>query len=376
MHSLLSHEVRRFSDHVLLMAQMRFLEAGQPLSFYRKFQYGFDTLPDDVICRVAALPGWRVFRIGETQTISESEHTCVRIELQRRGFGTGCEIDLWATSAGTGAAAIAELQHAVGIKLGDHYAATVEWWYHDGRFLTSSSIMEYFDDHLLPSAYPWLPGGLAGFTRRFTQASAAPVLILYGPPGTGKTRLIRHLLNGLSRLRKRSLRIAYTADTESAAGDRFFVQFMADEYDAMVIEDADHMLTPRADGNRSLHRFLAVSDGLLQPHGRRLIFSTNLPSKLSIDEALMRPGRCFACVPARKLSLVEAQAVVADLHADDTSADTVTAMLALVGASAVSLADVYAASREFKHLGEEHGQELPTATGHPEAGAPQPPRIH
>lgn len=136
------------------------------------------------------------------------------------------------------------------------------------------------------------------------------------------------------------------------------------------------MLTPRADGNRSLHRFLAVSDGLLQPHGRRLIFSTNLPSKLSIDEALMRPGRCFACVPARKLSMAEARAVVADLHPDDTAVEAVMAMLALVSASSVSLADVYAASREFKHLSEEHGQELPTVAGHPEAGAAQPARIH
>lgn len=133
MNSLLSSEPHRFSDHVLYTAQMRFLEAGQSLSFCRKFQCGLDALPSEVIARAAGLPGWRVFRISDTRTICESTHACIRMELQRRGVGTGCEIALWATSAETGNATIAELQQVIGVKLGDHYAATVEWWHHDGR---------------------------------------------------------------------------------------------------------------------------------------------------------------------------------------------------------------------------------------------------
>jgi ATP-dependent 26S proteasome regulatory subunit len=42
-----------------------------------------------------------------------------------------------------------------------------------------------------------------------------------------------------------------------------------------------------------MHRFLNVGDGLVTTKGKKLIFSTNLPSIRDVDSALVRPGRCF-----------------------------------------------------------------------------------
>ncbi|MGR8935885.1 MAG: hypothetical protein ACU837_16110, partial [Gammaproteobacteria bacterium] len=71
-------------------------------------------------------------------------------------------------------------------------------------------------------------------------------------------------------------------------------------------EDADHILKPRAEGNEHLHRFLAVADGVVRAQGRKIIFSTNLPNVKDLDDALIRPGRCFARVSIRELSQDEA----------------------------------------------------------------------
>ncbi len=51
------------------------------------------------------------------------------------------------------------------------------------------------------------------------------------------------------------------------------------------------MMKPRAGGNQRLHRFLNIADGIASAHGKKIIFSTNLPNIHDIDEALVRPGR-------------------------------------------------------------------------------------
>jgi ATP-dependent 26S proteasome regulatory subunit len=79
----------------------------------------------------------------------------------------------------------------------------------------------------------------------------------------------------------------------------------ARSHDAFVIEDADHMLLARSNGNHDLHRFLAIADGVVRAQGRRIIFTTNLPNINDVDEALLRPGRCFATVRTRPLERSE-----------------------------------------------------------------------
>src|SRR5207248_2830973 len=102
-------------------------------------------------------------------------------------------------------------------------------------------------------------------------------------------------------------------------GDEIFVKFITGRQDAFVIEDADHLLKPRADGNDHLHRFLTIADGVVRSQGRKVIFSTNLPNVGDLDDALIRAGRCFARVYVRNLSAAEAQALAAEIAGEDAS---------------------------------------------------------
>jgi hypothetical protein len=168
-------------------------------------------------------------------------------------------------------------------------------------------IEELFDDLALHM--------VAAFVARYL-ASREAVLILQGPPGTGKTRLVRAILAALSARKGDSARVLYTADQRALDNDEIFVEFITGSHDAFVIEDADHLLMARANGNVDLHRFLAIADGVVRAQGRKIIFTTNLPNVGDIDDALVRPGRCFATVRTRALELGEAAALAARLGAD------------------------------------------------------------
>jgi ATP-dependent 26S proteasome regulatory subunit len=130
------------------------------------------------------------------------------------------------------------------------------------------------------------------------------VLILIGPPGTGKTTFIKNLLH----FGKGDALVTF--DPNIMASDSLFARFIDEsEIDFLVMEDADAFLKSRADGNQMMHKFLNVSDGLISTRGKKLIFSTNLPSINDIDEALLRPGRCFRVIEFRNLTRAEAEAV-------------------------------------------------------------------
>ena len=84
-----------------------------------------------------------------------------------------------------------------------------------------------------------------------------------------------------------------------------------------VVEDADRLLKPRSDGNQHLHRFLTIADGVVRSQGRKIIFSTNLPNVGDLDEALIRPGRCFARLNIRALTAEEAGRLAVRVAAGD-----------------------------------------------------------
>jgi SpoVK/Ycf46/Vps4 family AAA+-type ATPase len=65
-----------------------------------------------------------------------------------------------------------------------------------------------------------------------------------------------------------------------------------------------------------MHRFLNVGDGLVTVKGKKMVFSTNLPSVKNIDAALLRPGRCFDILNFDELSLDEAKKMIKKLNID------------------------------------------------------------
>ena len=167
----------------------------------------------------------------------------------------------------------------------EYVTSYIEWVYSaSGDTVTIPLNM---DKMPLDEMYPFLKGeSLQEYYDRFLN-STANILLLIGPPGTGKTTFIR----GLIAHSNSSALVTY--DAAILEKDYVFARFIEDNNDIMVLEDSDNFLNARQDGNTMMHRFLNVGDGLVTTKGKKLIFSTNLPSVRDIDPALIRPGRCF-----------------------------------------------------------------------------------
>ena len=165
---------------------------------------------------------------------------------------------------------------------------TIEWMYSsDGN---SIEVPIRNDRKPIDEMYPFLDGRtLEDYYTSFLDSSAS-ILLLIGPPGTGKTTFIRGLLQHAD------TSAIVTYDASILAKDYIFAQFIEGDKNIMVIEDADNFLGARSDGNDMMHKFLNVGDGLVTTKGKKLIFSTNLPSIKDVDPALIRPGRCFDIV--------------------------------------------------------------------------------
>ena len=133
----------------------------------------------------------------------------------------------------------------------------------------------------------------------------------------------------------------YTGDKRALENDEIFVDFITGSHDAFVVEDADHLLTARSSGNLDLHRFLAIADGVVRAQGRKIIFTTNLPNITDIDDALLRPGRCFASIRARLLSKDEARALLARISDDNEQNVQRLERLFPSDVKSVSVASVY-----------------------------------
>ena len=155
----------------------------------------------------------------------------------------------------------------------------------------------------IEAAYPWIEKDLSDYIDDYINSDAS-VIILIGPPGTGKTTFIKNLIHRSGS----DAKVAY--DESVMNGDGLFAGFIEDDSRFLIMEDADAFLQSRADGNTMMHKFLNVSDGLISAADKKMVFSTNLPNRTDIDEALMRPGRCYDVVEFRALTREEAQAVI------------------------------------------------------------------
>lgn len=183
---------------------------------------------------------------------------------------------------------------------------TIEWMYSsDGQ---SIEVPIRGDRKPVDEMYPFLEDRtLEQYYTDFLDSSAS-ILLLIGPPGTGKTTFIRGLLQHADT----SAMVTY--DASILAKDYIFAQFIEGDKNIMVIEDADNFLGARADGNDMMHKFLNVGDGLVTTKGKKLIFSTNLPSIKDVDSALIRPGRCFDIVHFGQMNEEQAAKLAAKLN--------------------------------------------------------------
>jgi ATP-dependent 26S proteasome regulatory subunit len=207
-----------------------------------------------------------------------------------------------------------------------------------------ASTDERESEALIDEAYP-IFSKVNEFIEQYLSAPET-VLVLQGSPGTGKTRLIRAILAAMSRQKAETAEVLYTGDASVLESDEVFLEFITESHSAFVVEDADHLLAPRSGGNQTLHRFLNIADGIASAHGKKIIFSTNLPNLRDIDEALVRPGRCFAHLYLQELQQAEATRLLGRLCEDTPGRlSMATDHLQSAGAKTHSVAEVYAAHR-------------------------------
>lgn len=288
--------------------------------------------------------GWSAQRLDSGIMILDSPDCFVSAHGGRKADYCSCFFGIWAKSPRHAEAARAAILDRIGDAQIREPMFSVDWHFLTNKAeLQSVNIEEMANDVLSDEAYPDLRGGVTAFIDRFLSASET-VLVLQGAPGTGKTRLIRAILGEMSRRKNGRAQALYTGDMKALESDEIFVKFITGWDDAFVVEDADHLLKPRAEGNENLHRFLAIADGVIRAQGRKIIFSTNLPNMGDLDDALVRPGRCFARIIMRALLPAESKRLLASLCSGDEArfAGAMEALSANNGRTR-TVADIYKA---------------------------------
>jgi hypothetical protein len=315
---------------------------------FRVFRLGQMTLrmdPPLLIDRLALRPEWGSLRVNSHTLTIRATNLYGIIEATGTSDKCSLSIQLWTDTAERGEATIegilTEFRHLEFLDI----SFSLNWRFLDGKgHIARATTEERASGELLDEAYPLL-GNVNTFIDQYLEAPET-VLVLQGSPGTGKTRLIRAILAAISKRVGVAADVLYTGYSAVLESDEVFLEFITDSHRAFVVEDADHLLKPRSGGNQTLHRFLNIADGIASAHGKKIIFSTNLPNTLDIDEALVRPGRCFAHLYLEELQPEEAVNLLERLcEGTPERRAGALAQLDQAGRKAFSVAEVYSAVR-------------------------------
>ena len=341
----LTHELGDLADVIVrTRAVQAFDHAARHFPIHRLVRCAVQRELEAVFDDLALEMGCGAQRLEVGSLLLDGPGVFIQGEGHRKGGYCSCWFKIWSDTRERADEMRARILRIVGDQRFRSKMFIIDWHFRAGSgHLHSTSFDEIADDLLLDEAYPSLGTGVGAFIAAYLAAQDT-VLILQGPPGTGKTRLVRAILAALSKRKGDSAMIMYTADQRALTSDEIFVDFITGAHDAFVIEDADHLLKARTSGNTELHRFLAIADGVVRAQGRKIIFTTNLPNITDIDDALLRPGRCYAVKNLRSLEIMEANLLTRRLcGADVERLARAQAALDSAGGKTRTVAQVYRA---------------------------------
>ncbi len=175
----------------------------------------------------------------------------------------------------------------------------IRWWYKGSHGNDKSIVfLKPLNTKLHAEFYPGM-GDPHDYLQSFLDSEQA-VLLIAGLPGSGKTSLLRHLIMDYK------LQADVVYDENLMDKDQVFQDFLFSQSTLLIIEDADSILLPRESNNSMMARFLNISDGIIKLPKKKLVFTTNISDFSKVDEALIRPGRCFDVLHTRELTYEEA----------------------------------------------------------------------
>lgn len=135
------------------------------------------------------------------------------------------------------------------------------------------------------------------------KKSQSNVILAYGIPGTGKSNFLMEMVEARGWDDK-----IYLADRMDVLAHSGFPDFIRElpAGSLVLTEDSDVLVQKRTEGNVSMSALLNATAGIVS-RDVKIIISTNLTSKDKIDDALMRPGRCFRILKFNPLHTKHAQ---------------------------------------------------------------------
>lgn len=151
------------------------------------------------------------------------------------------------------------------------------------------------------------------------------VLIFNGVPGTGKTMFIRHLINTVP-----GNYILITPSIAAHLAAPEFISFLMTHKDSIfVLEDCETVIMDRKSSNltSAVAALLNMTDGLMSDIFNIKFICTFNAKITSVDEALLRKGRCFANYEFKALDkekakvLLNERGIVLNEYEDMTVAD-------------------------------------------------------
>ena len=127
--------------------------------------------------------------------------------------------------------------------------------------------------------------------------SRESVILNYGPPGTGKTTFSTGIARMALEMEEEGWKVFLFRNSVVLGNPKAFNEVISrvEDKTIFIFEDMDALLVPRAskNGNEFMSSLLNLSAGM-DDRNIKFIFNTNQLNLDLVEEALYRPGRCYA----------------------------------------------------------------------------------